>query len=78
MIFERPAITRRQFFRCSSKKLTYKNVVVNQSGSRMENNEFILYVDISPADEAIAVELLNILEKDGIFTCDPITKNIVN
>ena len=41
--------------------LKYKNVVVNAAGSRRENNDIILYVDIHPANEVIANELLKIL-----------------
>lgn len=50
--------------------LEYKNVVVKAAGSREENGYTILYVDISSADEVIANELLDILEKEGNFTCN--------
>lgn len=56
----------------------YKNVVINAAGIRNEDDDIILYVDISPADEVIANELLKILEKEGNFTCDPMTKKIIN
>ena len=61
------------------KGLKYKNVVVNAAGSRRKNNDnIVLYVDIYPAEEAIANELLKILEEKGNFICDPITKQITN
>ena len=58
--------------------LKYKSVVVNAAGSREENGNTILYVDISSTDAVIANELLDILEKEGNFTCDLISNQIIN
>ena len=58
--------------------LKYKGVVVKAAGRRRGNNNTVLYVDISPADEIIANELLDILEKKGNFTCNLITKKIID
>ena len=57
--------------------LKYKDVVVKAAGSRRENDDIILYVDVFPANEVIANELLDILEKDGNFTCDLVSKEII-
>ena len=58
--------------------LKYQNIVVKAAGSRRENDRIVLYVDIFPANEVIANELLDILEKEGNFTCNPMSKEIIN